>query len=116
MATEERQTRAAHNQALFRSINESVRAVSESGVPSNETIGFLCECADTSCTQTINLTLAEYESARQVPTHFPIAVSHEWPDVERVVERYKRYEVVEKFGEAAKAAEEIWRESSAEND
>lgn len=107
MATDEKQTKAARNQALFREINESIRAVSEGGVPDGERMGFLCECADTACTETIELTLAEYEAARRVPTHFPIAVGHEWSEIERVVERYDGYEVVEKFGEAGRRAVQL---------
>lgn len=106
MSIEEKQTKAARNQALFRDVNEAIRSVSEDGVPAGEPVAFLCECADTACTETIELTLVEYESARRIPTRFPTVIGHEWLDVERVVERNGRYQVVEKFGEAGRVAVE----------
>jgi len=112
MAIEELQRKAAHNQALFRDVNERIRQISDGGVPEGEPMGFICECADQECTQVIDLTLEEYEAARRVPTRFPIAVGHEVPDVERVVERSERYAIVEKFGEAGRMAAELDRESA----
>ena len=106
MSIEEKQTKAARNQALFREVNEAIRSVNETGMPVGEPVAFLCECADTGCTETIELTIAEYEAARRIPTRFPTAVGHEWPDVERVIERNDGYQVVEKFGEAGKVAVE----------
>jgi hypothetical protein len=44
---------------------------------------------------------AEYERIRRSPTWFPIAVGHDLPEVEDVVEVSDRYAVVEKRGEAA---------------
>ena len=43
-----------------------------------------------------------------------ILPGHEWAAVERVVERYDHYEVVEKFGEARRVAAEEWREGDAD--
>ena len=105
MASPEEKTKAARNQMLFRSVNERIHEVSDGGVPANETTSFLCECADTSCMKTLDLTAAEYESAHSLPTYFPILPGHEWPDVERVVERHDGYIVVEKLGEAAATVE-----------
>lgn len=109
MANEEKQTKAARNQSLFRAVNERVSKISDSAFTDSETIGFLCECADTACTQTIDLTMAEYQAVRRVPTHFPVKPGHEWPDVERTVARHDRYIVVEKYGEAGKVAVQTWR-------
>jgi hypothetical protein len=110
MATEEKQTKAAYNQSLFRDVNERVREVSAGLFTESETVEFLCECADTSCTQTIALTMAEYEAVRRAPTHFPVLPGHELPDVERTIERHDRYIVVEKQGEAGKIAVQTWRD------
>jgi hypothetical protein len=104
MGAEQTHTKAARNQALFRDVNERVNEISEGGVPDGELIGFICECADAECFRTIELTRDEYAEARRIPTRFPIAVGHEWSEVERVVERCERYEVVEKFGESGKIA------------
>jgi hypothetical protein len=105
MGSEEKQTKAARNQMLFRSVNERIHEISDGGVPPNETTSFLCECADTSCMKTLELTASEYEAAHSSPTRFPILPGHELPDVERVVEQHDGYIVVEKFGQAAATVE-----------
>jgi len=114
MASDEKATKAAHNQALFRSVNERIREISDGGaVPEPEPVGFLCECADVECAQTIDLTIVEYEAIRLVPTRFPVKPGHEWADVERVVEQTEHYYVVEKHGEAGRLAVQDWQEPGA---
>ena len=109
MATEEKQTKAARNQSLFREVNERVRTVSID-LPHVELVGFVCECANTECLETMELTLPEYEAVRLVPTHFPVRPGHVPPDVEHVVGRHDRYFVVEKFGEAGNVAVREWQD------
>ena len=111
MAFEENRTEAAHIQSLFRDVNERVREASVGLFKESETLDFLCECAETSCTQMIALTMAEYEAVRCVPTHFPVKPGHEWPDVERTIEKNDRYIVVEKLGEGRKVAVQRWRDT-----
>jgi hypothetical protein len=108
MATQEKQTKAARNQALFRDVNERVRRASAQ-MEASETVRFLCECADAECVDTLQMTLVEYEGVRLVPTHFPVLPGHEWPDVERTIERHENYVVVEKFGEAGRLASQDCR-------
>jgi hypothetical protein len=55
----------------------------------------------------VPLTLEEYESVRRIPTHFLVKPGHVYTDFERVVETDgdgKRFEVVEKHGEAGTLA------------
>jgi 5-bromo-4-chloroindolyl phosphate hydrolysis protein len=92
--------KAARNQALWREVNERIRAVAET----SEHMEFLCECADLDCTETLNLTVAEYEHIRSSPVRFPIAIGHYFPQVENVVEENERYAVVQKRGVAAEEA------------
>jgi hypothetical protein len=63
-------------------VNEPIRAVAEG----SEHMEFLCECANLECAETLNLTVAEYEHIRSSPVRFPIAIGHDFPDVENVVE------------------------------
>jgi hypothetical protein len=112
MSIEEKHRMAGRNQSLFRDVNERIRRVSSQMIPT-ETVGFLCECADTGCVETMQLTLAEYEVIRLNPKRFPIVAGHEWPDVERVVQRNDRYEIVEKVGQAAEIAVQEWRRPDA---
>jgi hypothetical protein len=92
--------KAGRNQSLWREINERIKAVAET---SGE-VEFLCECARLDCTETMVLSMAEYERIRSSPTHFPIVVGHEFPEIERVVEASDGYLVVEKKGAAAEEA------------
>jgi hypothetical protein len=101
MAAEDSTARkSAHNQALMRDVNERIEElVGEAWQPE-----FLCECASTECIETLELSLAEYESIRRSPVRFLIKPGHDLSEVERVVEENERYIVVEKVGEAARVA------------
>jgi hypothetical protein len=95
--------KVARNQALWREVNERIRAVAET----SEHMEFVCECADLECTQTLNLTVAEYERIRSSGVRFPIAIGHDFPKFENVVEENEGYVVVEKIGVAAEEAEKL---------
>jgi hypothetical protein len=90
--------KAAKNQALFREVNERIRNLDYS-VPR---AAFVCECVRPECSETIEMSLAEYEEIRRVPNHFLVAAGkdHFFPDVERIFETYRGYWVVEKFGQS----------------
>ena len=99
---EQKQVEEARTQSLFREVNERIEAVtSEQRVSEGE---ILCECANEECVKQIPITLGEYETVRHIPTHFVVAPGHIVPEIERVVEETQHYVVVEKFGEAGKAA------------
>ena len=103
MAREERRAeRIARNQALIREVNERIEQMLEDAAHPE----FLCECGDENCIQTLQLSIAEYESIRSAPNRFPITPGHEFPEVELVVEENERYAVVEKTGEAGEVARE----------
>jgi hypothetical protein len=89
--------KGARNQALWREINERIKAV----VETSGEVEFLCECAKMDCTETVSVSMAEYERIRSSPTRFPIRVGHDFPEFERVVEVSDGYAVVQKKGTAA---------------
>lgn len=94
--------RFAKNEALFRDVNERVREIDErQGLATGtETLwDFLCECAHAGCTQSVSLTLQEYERARSSPVFFVLVPGHERPEIERVIEGNERYVLVEKHPE-----------------
>src|SRR5439155_165194 len=96
---DERSARAAENETIFRAGNELIeRAVARSNP---EEVAFLCECGDESCLERLELTRAEYESVRAVPTRFVVLPGHEDGGVERVASTNERFLVVEKTGEAS---------------
>jgi hypothetical protein len=98
----DRKDRIARNEALFREVNERVREVRpEDG---EDTLGFLCECGDEACTETVYLSVATYEDVRSDSTMFVVAPGHEIKDVEEPVWRAKGYVIVRKHAEEAAIA------------
>jgi hypothetical protein len=64
--------------------------------------GWICECANDTCLQHIEMTSSEDEAVRQDGARFFVAPrdEHVWPDIEQVIERNDRYWIVEKTGHA----------------
>jgi hypothetical protein len=97
--------RVGSSEAMFRRrINESV------GTDYAETnyawlIGFLCECGDWGCEETIELTRREYESVREDSRRFVVIPDHAIGTTEDIVERHQRYAVVNKYDDVAHRAE-----------
>ena len=97
----------ARNQALFREVNERIEHVGQSFATDGQT-SFLCECGNREFTQTIDLSRSEYERVRAHASRFVVALNHENPEVESVVEQNSRFAIVETY---AGAASRIARES-----
>lgn len=96
------EVRIARNEALFRVVNERVREVRrEEG---GERLGFLCECGDDGCTETLELSVDEYERIRSDPTQFVVFPGHEITSVEDPIEINARFLVVRKHPEEASIA------------
>lgn len=93
MASEE--VKIAATEAIFRTVNERV-AENAQRFDSGEA-EFVCECEDRTCTDRVEASLDEYERVREDATHFLLAPGHDNEDIERVVERKRRFWVVEKF-------------------
>ncbi len=97
----ERERRVAHNETVFRSANEVIRAKREQldFGPVDET-PFICECGDPRCTSAMLLSLAEYERVRSDPNTFAVIPGHDNPAAEAVVtnvlHKSDRFAVVEK--------------------
>jgi hypothetical protein len=99
-ASESQEARVAETEATFRRANEALHGRFQE-LGTDDLAPFLCECGDDRCTQTIRLTLEEYEEVRGQPGRFVVVPGHEILEVERVVEVGERYEVVEKPGRTA---------------
>jgi hypothetical protein len=95
----------ARNDAIFREANEHIENAAQS-LGQTGRIPFICECAEPSCRELVQLTLEEYERVREEPTRFFLAPGHEGvaPKECRVVERAPGHVVVEKVGRAADVA------------
>ena len=105
-AHEERERRAGKNQSLFRDVNERVNEVNKEHGLWVTLSDWICECADETCTERIELTPQQYERVREHPTQFIVTPSPEHVvfNVERVVEQRERYWIVSMVGEAASVA------------
>jgi len=93
--------RIATNEALFRDVNERI-AESAQRFHADDA-QFVCECGDSACADPVPAPLDAYEEVRTDGTHFLLAPGHEDERVERVLERERRYQVVEKFHRAVVA-------------
>ena len=95
--------RVAHNESVFREINERIEA-GHSPRAADDPIAFRCECAALGCNQLIELTIPAYERVRSDPHRFVVLPGHELAEFEVVLERADGYLVIEKVGEAGREA------------
>ena len=103
----------ARRQVLFSEANENMERLARNLDASGHD-SFICECGNPECTQPIGLTRAEYERIRGYANRFAIALDHENPETETVVEQNERFAVVESYaGEASQIARETDPRSQA---
>jgi hypothetical protein len=96
----------ATTQTIFREMNEWTKEDVDT-VDGDQRImdTYLCECGDQRCTAPIRLTLAEYEAVRAYPTRFALALNHENPEIDSVLDENERFATIEKsYGSAARIA------------
>ncbi|HYY02669.1 MAG TPA: hypothetical protein VE736_02185 [Gaiellaceae bacterium] len=87
-------------------MNREIEQVSEElGEGQHDRLEVLCECGQDGCSETLDLTVAEYDDAHAQRDRFVVAPGHEDEQIEHVVTRTERYLVVDKFGEAERVAE-----------
>jgi hypothetical protein len=109
-AQRDREARAVKNHALFREVNERVEEINDGFsliVPSGD---WICECANDTCAERIEMSVNEYESVRRYGARFFVAPSgkHLWPDVDQVIiDRNHRYWVIEETGRAGDLAKRV---------
>ena len=86
--------RLAHNEELFRQVNEAREASSEGG--EEQRLTFVCECSDRECSGRIEMSAAEFEQIRQRPDRYIVLPGHEIAEIERIVDDRGAFEVVKK--------------------
>jgi hypothetical protein len=94
--------RKAHNEAVFRDVNEHIAALG--AAHRRRQLEIVCECANLGCSQPISLSLADYEEARRDPRTFVLAPGHNDPQLEIVLADRRTYLLVQKTGDAAAEA------------
>lgn len=103
-----RVARIAENEVMFRTANESLRAVFEHAEEAQQPFPFLCECGDSHCTVLVLLSLDVYADLREHPDRFVIAPGHKQLDTERVLDETDAYQLIEKTGTAGEIARARW--------
>jgi hypothetical protein len=100
----EREKRLATNEVLFREMNERVEERLQQVAAGPMAFDIVCECGDLDCTHRITLTTDEYVEAHASPKQFTVVPGHAIADIEDVVARTDRFEVVRKHGVAGDVA------------
>ena len=98
----------ARSQAAFREVNERIEEVADGfGFDADVCEWLICECGNPGCVRPIALTRAEYERIRRHASRFVVALNHENPETESIVEENERFVVVETYaGESSRIARE----------
>ncbi len=105
MSLDWRTARVADNEAQFRAINEELEQGLRQVRHLPELQQFVCECGRRSCDQLVSMTFEEFEAVRRDSRRFAVVPGHVLPDTERVVASNDRYDVVQKFEDAAPLAD-----------
>jgi len=107
----ERDGRVTSNEGLLRDVNDRIKEVvqrfgnGEAGTEADDA-DFLCECGRQNCTESVRMSIREYEGLRRDKNHFVVFPGHEGRAVEDVAAKYARYTVVRKHPAEASFAEE----------
>jgi len=105
MEHERSQAIARANETMLRGANAQLeRDADRAGTPDSSLAWLLCECAE-DCGGSVSMTFDEWEAVHRYEARFTVAPGHEAPAVERVLDRFDRYIVVEKFPLRTPAAE-----------
>jgi hypothetical protein len=117
METETIAARVAENENAFRQANERIETAAEELVPDLGLIPFICECPDRGCTSLARLKPHEYECVRASGNRFLVVPGHEVISVDgvtiaRVGQKFDRYSMMEKVGEAGERAKELDRRAA----
>ena len=87
-------------------MNEHARELGNDWRAEGDSTRFVCECADSGCTETIGVPVTVYEEVRSHPRRFLIRPGHGQGELETVVVRTDDYAVVEKTGDAGRIADQ----------
>ena len=94
----------AEHEIRFREINERLATDVRGVSPDDAPVEFVCECGVVTCTESVSLTLAEYDRVRSDGATFAVLPGHEIADAEEVAERADGYFVVLKLDSTAPLA------------
>lgn len=90
--------RLIENEVIFKDVNTNIKEFIKeetSGTPAT-ILPFYCECSNPECIERINLSTTKYEKLHKTRRLYVTAIGHEFPEVEKVVNKESHYQVVEK--------------------
>ena len=97
-----REEQIAKTESLFRNVNERIAEASERfDGGHNGDAHFMCECADPSCSERLEVPLDEYEQVREDATTFVLDPAHVRPEIEKIVRQARGYAIVKKVDAVA---------------
>ena len=104
-----RQREAARTQSVFRDVNELIKQLGAPWLAGQILEHFVCECANTHCTQQFAISHGDYEELRSHPARFAVAPGddHVLADCEQVLVKREAYWVVEKIEQGRELAETL---------
>ena len=95
--------RLIENELLFRKKNKAAKNAIKKFYedfdidPENEALQFYCECSNDDCEDRIEMTVEDYEKHHSRKDRFIVLPGHETDTVEKVVQQYDDYAIVQKF-------------------
>lgn len=108
-SNQEREIRAARNQAMFRAVNEKISELNESFGEITGTYAITCECSRLECVDLLEIAGDAYRAIRGNPRTFAVLPGHVEQGVERVLSHHDGYTVVEVLGHGAHVADATFR-------
>lgn len=99
-----REKRLIENEVIFREVNSNISEFIKENGNDNQPTPYYCECSKPNCVERIDLTPREYSETHKNNKQFVILNGHEFPEVEKVVKKTDKYQVVEKHFEPPKAS------------
>jgi hypothetical protein len=108
-SNEEREIRAARNQALFRAVNDKILELNETFGALAGTFVVACECSRLTCVELVEIGEDAYRAVRQSPRTFVVLPEHIDAEVERVLSNHDGYAVAEVLGNGVRIAEATFR-------
>lgn len=108
-SNEEREVRAARNQALFRAVNEKIVELLEGFGEIEGNMSIACECSQIYCADLVEIPPDAYWAVRGSPRTFAVLPNHIDAGVESVISKHDGYAVVEVEGHGVPVAEATFR-------
>jgi hypothetical protein len=93
-----RTTWAPENQEVFRRANERLLAAVGDRIDEQRPIPFLCECLDSHCRSTVQLSVEEFRGLQDEHNRYAIVSGHTMVNCEKVSEMENGVTIVEMHG------------------